>query len=240
MILVIGMILCNILMRILNFIKGTKHVDSRINCNQKVLYIHIPKTGGTSVINALGFNKTTHLKAEEIFNSKDKKLLTQRYSFTVVRHPISRFLSLYNYACLEVSYYHDNINPEKAEYGIHLDYELLKDVDINTCVQYLIEGKLQHDHAWNHWDPQFTWLYSSNDRLLIKKIYKLEDLKKLEYDLTSVIGDEFRLPKLNQSSFGTIDLKKQIKELSTDSLNKLYKYYEKDFQLLGYDRDEYN
>lgn len=207
--------------------------DIRINYNDQFLFIHIPKTGGTSVVNLLELKSATHIKADEIFNSTSKKLLKRRFSFAIVRNPISRFISLYNYARSEISHYHNNIEPEKALHGMHLDYKLLKDATINDCVKYLIEGKLKHDDSWNHWEPQHTWLYDSKDNLLVQKVYKLENAIEFEKDFSIKLGYQIKLPKLNQSSSSKL-IERQLIDLSKESLTILHNFYKKDFELLGY------
>ena len=215
------------------FNKESRSNDPRINVNERFLYIHIPKTGGTSVIKMLGLTASSHIKALEIYNSADKKLLKTKYSFSIVRHPVSRFISLYNYARLEISHYHNNIEPEKALYGKHLDFELLKNVGLNECVDLLMKGQLKHDKSWNHWEPQYTWLFDARDSLLIKKIYKLESLVDFENDFAEQIGQKIKLSVLNKSATAE-DTGHQFAQLTTTSMNLLHHYYRKDFELLRY------
>src|SRR5690606_29215530 len=121
--------------------------------------------------------------------------------FGIVRNPYERFLSLYNYARMEISYYHNNINPKATPYGRHLDYDLLKNASLKECAKYLEDGKLQHDRAWNHWFPQYTWLYNeSGTASLVSNIYKLENLPVLVKDLNNMGIAISDFPKINSSS----------------------------------------
>lgn len=207
--------------------------DERINFNDELLFVHIPKTGGTSIAEMLQFTSPTHIKAKEIFSSQSKGLLRRRFSFSLVRHPIHRFISLYNYARMDVSHYHNNLEPEKATHGVHLDYKLLKRVDINECVELLVKEKLKHDRSWNQWEPQYTWLFSENDRLLVKRVYKLEALGDLEKELSKKLGKPVIMPKLN-SSLGQNNSCEKYIGLTKESMSILMDFYRKDFELLGY------
>lgn len=213
---------------VINF--SENNLDSRINYNDQIIFIHIPKNGGTSISKAFDFNRTSHIKTSEILvNRKNRKFWKSHFSFAIVRHPIPRFISLYNYARMEVSYYHNNINPENSLYGIHEDFQLLKDKTISECVDLLIENKLKHDKAWNHWMPQYSWVYIDNE-LLVDRIYKIEELDFLRHDLNQRFGVILPKQRYNVSNSST----QQIKQLSDRSKQKLLHYYRKDLELFNY------
>lgn len=201
-----------------------------INSGDKICFIHIPKTGGTSIGKILGIESPIHKKAIQYELEEGNNFFKNRFSFGVVRNPFDRFLSLYNYARLEVSCYHNNLDPSKAKFGKHLDYQLLKNASVKDCAKFLIEGKLQHDMAWNHWLPQFTWLYDrKGEKCLVDKVYKLEELEELQNDLNT-LGIKFKsFPVLNTSKL--MDYKDEI---DPESKILLEKYYQKDLQLFSY------
>lgn len=198
-----------------------------------LIFIHIPKNAGTSIYKGLGFENTTHIKVSEIFqNSENEKLWKSHFSFAVVRHPIQRFISLYNYARMEISDYHNNINPENSLYGIHMDYLRLKDKTLDECVDLLIHNELRHDHHCNQWFPQYTWVYH-NKELAVNKCYKIEELETLQKDLEEKFGISLVIQQLNSSNPSAY----KIQELSSSSKEKLYNYYRLDFELFNYDMD---
>lgn len=198
---------------------------------KELLFIHIPKNAGTSINSLLGQDYPSHIKASEIVEENGQNFLQNFFSFGIVRNPFERFLSLYNYARMEISYYHNNLFPEKSIYGKHLDYDLLKSASIAECAIYLKEGKLKHDEAWNHWNPQITWLYDNeNNKCLVDKIYRLENLDELKRDLNRR-GFKFKtFPNLNQSKRHNyqdlIDLK---------SRKILEDYYKDDLEIFNYE-----
>ena len=212
------------------FQKKITSIDRRINFNDYLLFIHIPKNGGTSVLNSLGLTKGSHIKAKEILNGNNASFLKKKYCFGVVRNPFERFISLYHYARMETSYYHNNLKPEDSIHGKHMDYELLKNTSLSECAILLKKGQLQHDAAWNHWDPQFTWLYDRKGRKsLVDKEYRLENLKELEIDFQDKFNISIEIPFLNTSIKS--DYRKVIDNKTRSILEE---FYHMDLTLFNY------
>jgi chondroitin 4-sulfotransferase 11 len=61
-----------------------------------VIFIHINKTGGTSVLNALNLTKS-HLTAKEIIEKVGRDKYENAYKFAAVRNPWDKALSHYKY-----------------------------------------------------------------------------------------------------------------------------------------------
>ena len=158
------------------------------------------------------------------------------FKFAFVRHPFDRFLSLYRYARLEESLYHSAKNPEKAPFGKHLDYDILKNASIHECAKLLKAGKLKHNHDWNHWQPQVYWLKNIGQKFGLDFIGRFENLEKDFEFVQKEIGIKTGLPVMNQSSKNTDD------EIILDKETKLIlsEYYKQDFEELGYHTDSKN
>lgn len=69
----------------------------RLFDDSNLVFIHIPKTGGQSVVSSFGME---HLSSDHTINSEtDTPLLTAAYiRFCVVRDPLKRFMSAYRYS----------------------------------------------------------------------------------------------------------------------------------------------
>lgn len=67
----------------------TRYVELKAPC----VFIHIPKTAGTSIGNALGMPGIAHSTAEQWLAHLGEKRFYNRYRFTIVRHPIDRLIS---------------------------------------------------------------------------------------------------------------------------------------------------
>ena len=64
----------------------------------KCIFIHAPRTGGTSIEFSFGqdvFFKKKHLKASEVFNEVGEKGWRDYFKFTFVRNPWDRVVSLF-------------------------------------------------------------------------------------------------------------------------------------------------
>ena len=65
------------------------------------IYIHIPKTGGTSILDALGQKRGLHVPVQDAGFQKRIRKLEDRgrraFLFTVFRNPVDRMISLFHY-----------------------------------------------------------------------------------------------------------------------------------------------
>lgn len=206
-------------------------IDPYINVSDYGIFIHIPKNAGTSLASAINLPSTSHKKAHEIIASDSKAFFETQYSFSVVRNPFDRFISLYNYARMEISHYHNNIEPEKSKFGIHEDYELLKNASINECAEYLTQGKLKHDENWNQWLPQYTWLYDKKgQKLLVNNVFKMEELDEMIRFFYAKFKKKLHIPVLNKSNDQSYQ---EIIDPATQAI--LEDYYAKDLAFFGYE-----
>lgn len=206
-------------------------IAGNINYEHKYIFVHIPKNAGTSVYRSLGFTSSTHAQAKQ-YKAAMGNAYENFYSFCFVRNPFERFISTCNYARLEESYYHSSIDPAKTKYGKHLDYDILKNASLEDAVDLLLDGKLVHDHAWNHWKPQAEWILDDNGNMIVDFTGRLEniqaDFKHICNRLKLPVGS---LLSLNVSE----NKKKDYRQLITPSMRaKLEHYYAKDFELFGY------
>src|SRR5262249_51651527 len=65
-----------------------------------VIFIHIPKCGGTSITSLLYGNSPWHFSAQQVRNINRDKFETC-YRFSIVRNPWARLYSIYRYAAIE-------------------------------------------------------------------------------------------------------------------------------------------
>lgn len=62
----------------------------------EAIFIHVPKTGGTSIATALGVHGKGHIPLSRYY-AADPERLARAFSFAIVRNPWDRLLSAYTY-----------------------------------------------------------------------------------------------------------------------------------------------
>jgi len=142
--------------------------------------------------------------------------------FTVVRHPVPRFLSSYNFAMSKKTYWHDrDRNPFPQ-------YDLLKDMTMHDIIDSLLEDEFKVIAHWG-WRHQYPFMFDKYDKLCVDYVLKQETLQN-DFDAMMVdIGMErIQLPSSNVSDL-------VIDKIEDESLiAKIKDFYKKDYALLGY------
>jgi len=210
-----------------NITLTSKHINF---INDKTVYIHIPKCAGTTIGNCFNIKKTFHTTVQDVSQiSKYESLSQNLTTFSFVRHPYSRFLSLFNYAKMKKSHYHNNTLKGVILGKNHKDYELLKRSNLLECLEYLEKGDLKHDNTWNQWMPQYTWLKNQKGEIAVDHIEKIENLNIGLKRISQKYNIQYTEPDhLNLS-------KKYHKELNEDQKAKIYRFYRKDFEYFQYE-----
>lgn len=188
------------------------------------IFIHIPKTGGTSLKKILDdkikiegwdskgelitYNKDTHKK----FLYEDYIKYNSFYKFTIVRHPYKWIMSYYNFHKNKDKFY-KNITSKKIKNTINISFD-----------KWLSQLK-----SFN----QSDWFYSNN-KILVDKIIKLENFDNDVKELLNTLNLEssFKNYHFKNSKKFNID---EIKELTNKQKEKIQKICYNDFKLLGYD-----
>lgn len=98
-------------------------------------FLHLAKNGGTSIyLDNREIEFVGHEKIDDCPNNKQV--------FCFWRCPKDRLISSYNYAKMPVSFWHNNVNPSRAQCGEHPDYNLctrksFKTIVILACLQQI-------------------------------------------------------------------------------------------------------
>lgn len=169
-------------------------------------FIHIPKTGGTSILKVLTENSVNFY-----YGNEPKRVGRHRYAsawkdeqsikFTIVRDPYTRTVSYYNY---------------------------IKRSGWNPTFEDFVKNKMSNNEIKvpNAWVPQTKWIYQNNE-CLIDNIFKLED--NLEQQINSFLNINCSLTKENVSTYDNY-----MQYYNQDLLDLVTEYFSDDFKLLGY------
>jgi hypothetical protein len=229
-----------------------------ISHKHHTVYIHIPKVAGQSIetlfLNDLGLNWETrgelllrkkkssekgpsrlaHLTAEQYVDLGyiDKKTYQEYFTFSFVRNPYARAISLYNY----------------------LGYSSV--IPFTIFIEKIVSKKIEANDFF--FLPQHDYLYSKEGELLVDFIGRLETI---DTDILSVIKEsgikKTELPYVNKSRKGykrgfsklvkspsfikhAIKKKDRLiknqKDLTPFEKNSIYNLYKRDFQSFNYDK----
>jgi len=185
-----------------------------VSFSRKLLFIHIPKNAGTSVVKAFNMQEEGHITIEQhklLFPQEWKEF----HKFCIVRNPWERVVSCYEYARMEKSYHHSVSGPSR--HGKHPDYDLLKDKSFEECVDLLDTNTLTHQG----WAPQSDWVVRDNIFVLNEYI-KSENLGKYYKGV--------KIPHLNKST-------RKIDEsyYTPQAKQKVTDFYKEDMERFDYE-----
>lgn len=125
-----------------------------------VIFIHINKTGGSSIETALGLN-FQHKTAQEKIADLGIEKWNQSFTFSVVRNPWDKVVSHYHYRLLTKQ-------PSLVE----------RPVDFRTWVK-LTYGEQNPFYFDSHlmFMPQLDWITDGNGTVLVKEVLRFEELE---------------------------------------------------------------
>ena len=185
-----------------------------------IRFIHIPKTGGTTIINYLRDNridflwgspvpgvdrllpKNKHGRARQWHGEPSKK-------FAAIRHPGTRLVSFYRYY--------------KKNFGVYTN------CDFSTFLRDRVDTQEISKRLINPWDDQCEWIMHQ-DRVIVDVLLRFESLDR---DLMCFLfePDGGQIPKLNQTNAEQQDL---LSWYSDKDYRRLRKAFARDFEVLGY------
>jgi len=196
-----------------------------------LLFIHVPKTGGTAIetyLRGIGltgfFDPPTYMPVRPYLKVPPAHYdygylsrlfdLTKLYSFAVVRHPVRRMVSEYRWAV------------EKSTASAKLARMSFADYITSMLEQY----KSDENVAAGHFKPQVRFVGEK-----VSKIFKYE--AGLDNIVTHVLRDvgirfegQVKLPRVNHSSVRKVDV-------SSDDLKLIREFYAEDYSAFGYETE---
>ena len=206
--------------------------------NKLYVFIHNPKTGGDTITALLNIEKThtyINLRKDEILN---------KYSFVFVRHPVTRMISWYNHL-LKHLYFKDletnELNNKSESYKcLKNNYKmgpdkhriLAENNNINDWIKKMFLNIDEYkDPDWGPLSLQCNYVYDLNYKTqLVTDVYRFEnyeeELKKVLVKIER--EDLIKDIKVTNNS-------KQVNEiLNKESLDLIFHYFKKDFELFNY------
>ncbi len=195
---------------------------------KKMLFIHIPKTGGTNIEDSI-----KNYTPQTLFSGRSNKILPKPYNRVSLQHQI--YTTIYQYRdILDVNF--DNIkiftvvrNPYDRIISDLFWYRLIEKKFTPEQVFNVIKNKyLNRTNLDNHNIPQFKFIVDENSELIKDiKIFKTETLNKSNRELSEIVGFDINIRKKEVN-------KNYSNYLNKDSISLINTYYKKDFELFNY------
>lgn len=196
---------------------------SKLENDNKIIFIHIPKAAGNALIKTLFNQSATGHDPLLRYKKNDLVKYTNFYKFSVVRNPWDRLVSAYFYL---------------KQGGIGFFDKEFADKFLNDCDEFNeFVLKLESDPhflgkilSWVHFCPQVSFLQDETGRIAVDRVVKLEyissDISLLCKDLN--LPDK-QMVKDNQSKRGS------YQDYYTEKTKSIVaKIYKEDIQQLGY------
>ena len=193
---------------------------------RKIIFIHIPKTAGSSIEHLLRDEGKYELDFIGVRNGRSthhymgielkmilKELYPTYYKFSFVRNPYDRLISEYFWCRI------NNVGHKfNKTFDEFLDY--VEDVIKNKKFFKPIEN--------DHFIPQYSFLFFNN-KLIVNNIFKYEDIETVGPLIKKRLKIKTSLQHLNKS------VKNEI-TLTQDQKDRIYNLYQIDFETFNYDK----
>lgn len=193
---------------------------------RKIIFIHIPKTAGSSIEHLLRDEGKYELDFIGVRNGRSthhymgielkmilKELYPTYYKFSFVRNPYDRLISEYFWCRI------NNVGHKfNKTFDEFLDY--VEDVIKNKKFFKPIEN--------DHFIPQYSFLFFNN-KLIVNNIFKYEDLEKVVPLIKKRLKIKTSLQHLNKSVKNEITLTQEQKD-------RIYNLYQIDFETFNYEK----
>lgn len=192
--------------------------NPQIYKNLKCVYIHIPKTAGTSIETCLREQNDIqqvvggHSTCQALMHHKSKEM-SNLFTFTVVRNPFDRLLSAYKYML-------------KMETN-----DILGNGDIKECVDFrdFVMNYLNSETISNmHLRPQYEFVVYKGE-ICVDYWGKYENLDRVWKVICKKLGKDISLPWLNKSN-----TEHYSSFYDDEMIVKVRRLYQQDFNLFGY------
>ncbi len=205
--------------------------------DKKFLFIHVPKTGGTSMVTVLKkYSNRVPLPLRAIgyfFDDRGVKLPTWTYPITGYPYHVtgSKLKEIWGDETYE-SYFKFSFVRNPWDLVVS-EYEYIlqkKSHHLNDCVVKL--GSFEQFLKWkekHYARPQVNWVCDSKGNLVVDYVGRFEDYTRNANEILNKLNIEERVPHTNSTKRG--DYRNYYTEETVAAVNRMYR---PDIELFGY------
>jgi len=200
---------------------STDHRYKKIE-DREVLFVHVPKIGGTSLAKSLGLPHG-HVPVSR-YIARDKARFDESFSFAFVRNPWDRLFSAFNYLKASIGLNRSrDVRWAEQNLGSYANFEAfvlaLKD-----------DAKWRRIRRWPHFRAQTDWLCVPGSNVVKADfIGRFETLNDDCNRLAGMLGQELTLSHERKSQ------SYEHKKLTQQMINIIGRRYRSDVDLFKYD-----
>ena len=146
------------------------------------IFIHINKTGGTSIAKVIGLPKNNHFSVEEVMSKIGEEEFNKAYVFCVVRNPWDKVVSHYKF----------RVKTNQTNMGDnHISFKewVKQTYGANKNPFYYDKPRM--------FAPQSDWIKDNNGIIRVSNIIRFESLSNNFESIAKSIGVKKKLPHLN-------------------------------------------
>lgn len=173
------------------------------------IFIHLPKTAGTSVSRALGLSASRHIPVEN-YRLANRNKFANFFKFTFVRNPYDRLLSSYAFLM------NGGMNDDDARFAA------AKVQPFGSFSEFVTRGLARDPEirAWVHFRPQTEFVCDAAGQNLMDFIGRFECISEDYAKVAEQLGLSSELPVTNRSERG--DYREAFNTASLDIVRQIY------------------
>ncbi|MAT52323.1 MAG: hypothetical protein CMK32_14190 [Porticoccaceae bacterium] len=183
------------------------------------IFVHIPKTAGTSVLNALGIPFRVHADWK-VLEASDPVLFRESFKFCFVRNPFDRLVSVYSYLLGGGA----GITDAELSELLNASFDTF-----DKFVSNFLNFHVIHQHPLLR--PQYLYVCDLGSRLKVDFVGRYESLDKDFSSIAERLNMPSSLPMLNTS-----DRKPFSDYYGPETIEKVVSLYLMDFEIFNYPR----
>ena len=193
--------------------------------NTELLFIHIPKCGGTSVANSIGIDEIRHIPVS-VFYTTDKQRFDNAFVFSVLRNPLERIASI-------LMHFNGSQFAKAREKKIFKKCKISDENIYESVNKYLDDSKFLKK-LYSNSEPgrsgfsvsQYDYV-ASKENLIVGNLFLIEKMGYLVSLLSEKLGGEVEIMHNNKSFRENNDfITKKMEDKARALLPKDYYIYD--------------